>query len=106
MTNKGNKIKNISSGLRGQGIIGIASNMVLADSPEIIFYFIIKQLQVRKKFILFKINFSKQIINDEIKNSIILIAIIIVSSLLLRLYFFPFGIPLTLDSIGYFLVCK
>ena len=48
MTNKGNKIKNISSGLRGQGIIGIASNMVLADSPEIIFYFIIKQLQVRK----------------------------------------------------------
>ena len=51
---------------------------------------------------MFKINFSKQIINDEIKNSIILIAIIIVSSLLLRLYFFPFGIPLTLDSIGYF----
>jgi len=40
--------------------------------------------------------------NDKIKNSIILIAIIIVSSLLLRLYFFPFGIPVTHDALIYF----
>ena len=48
MTNKWNKIKNISSGLRGLGIIGIASNRVLTNSAEVIFYFIIKRLQVRK----------------------------------------------------------
>ncbi len=40
--------------------------------------------------------------NDEVKNSIILIAIIIVSSLLLRLYFFPYGIPVTHDALSYF----
>mgnify|MGYP000415509618 CR=1 FL=1 len=33
------------------GINGIASSMVLADSAEVIFYFIIKRLQVRKKLI-------------------------------------------------------
>ncbi len=40
--------------------------------------------------------------NDEIKNSIILIAVIMVSSLLLRLYFFPYGIPVTHDALSYF----
>ena len=33
------------------GINGIALGMVLADSAEVIFYFIIKRLQIRKKLI-------------------------------------------------------
>lgn len=35
-------------------------------------------------------------------SSVILLSIIIISSLILRFYFFPFGIPLTLDSLTYF----
>ena len=51
---------------------------------------------------MFKIDFLENAIKKIKKNSIVPIVTIIVSSLLLRLYFFPFGIPLTHDAVNYF----
>ena len=51
---------------------------------------------------MFKIDFLENAIKKIKKNSIVPIVTIIVSSLLLRLYFFPFGIPITHDAVNYF----
>ena len=51
---------------------------------------------------MFEIDFLENAIKKIKKNSIVPIVTIIVSSLLLRLYFFPFGIPLTIDAVDYF----
>ena len=47
-------------------------------------------------------DFRKRKITTLFNNHILVITTIILSSLLLRLYFFPFGVPLVLDSFGYF----
>ena len=47
-------------------------------------------------------DFRKRKITIFFNNHVLVIITIILSSLLLRLYFFPFGIPLVLDSFGYF----
>ncbi|TAK16885.1 MAG: hypothetical protein EPO37_07685 [Nitrosarchaeum sp.] len=47
-------------------------------------------------------DFRKRNIDIFLNNHVLVIITIILSSLLLRLYFFPFKVPLILDSFGYF----